>query len=91
VSLKMPKAVFSASEREYTAVGGDVHVPIGMVFTSDENRNKGLIHGLVKQRQFCMSLLLRGDDTGAFKESKAFGYFLHRSLFRSSPVAMNLM
>ena len=32
---------------------------------------KGLIHWLVKQTQFCMSLLLRGDKTGAFKESKA--------------------
>jgi len=29
VSLKTPKAVFSASERKYTATGGDVQVSWG--------------------------------------------------------------
>jgi len=29
VSLKTPKAVYSASERKYTAVSGDVQVPWG--------------------------------------------------------------
>jgi len=28
-----------------------------VVFTSDESRNKGLIHGLVKQTQFCVRLI----------------------------------
>jgi len=27
VSLKTPKAVYSASERKYTAAGGDIQVP----------------------------------------------------------------
>ena len=39
MSLKTPKAVFSASERKYTAAGGDVLV---VVFTSDGSRNKGI-------------------------------------------------
>jgi len=29
VSLKTPKALYSASERKYTAAGGDVQVPWG--------------------------------------------------------------
>jgi len=29
VSLKTPKAVYSASERKYTAAGGDVQAPWG--------------------------------------------------------------
>jgi len=38
---------------------------------------KGLIHGLEKLTQFCSSawsLLLRGDETGAFKHRKAFSF-----------------
>jgi len=41
VSLKTPKAVYSARERKYFAAGGDVQVP-WVVFTSDGSRNKGI-------------------------------------------------
>ena len=41
MSLKTPKAVFSASARKYTAAGG-AFKHIGVVFRSDESRNKGI-------------------------------------------------
>jgi len=41
LSLKTPKAVFSASERESTAAGG-AFKHLGVVFTSDKCRNKGI-------------------------------------------------
>jgi len=31
VSLKTPKAVYSARERKYTAAGGDIEVPWGSI------------------------------------------------------------
>jgi len=39
VPIKTPKAVYSASERKYTAAGGDVQVPSGGI-RSDGSRNK---------------------------------------------------
>ena len=42
VSLKTPKAVFSASKWKYTAAGGDCQVP-WVVLTSDGSRNKEIV------------------------------------------------
>jgi len=41
MSLKTPKAVFSASERKYTAAGWTFK-HLAVVFTSDGSRNKGI-------------------------------------------------
>jgi len=87
MSVKTPKAVFSASERKYTAAGGNVQVP-WVVFTSDESRNKGF-DGLVKQTQFCVRFIAPWWRNGSCQRTQSF-QFLNRSSFRSSPVVMNL-
>ena len=76
VSLKTPKAVFSASERKYTGAGGDIQVPhLGVVFTSGESRNKGIDTRTGKCKcSSAWALLLRGDETGTFKLRKAFNF-----------------
>jgi len=57
MSLYTPKAVYAASERQYTRAGGEVQVPRGG-FTSDGRRSgRRLIHGLVKLTQFCVSFI----------------------------------
>ena len=59
----------------------------GVAFTSDET--KGLIHKLVKKTQFYVSFISPGWWNGSFQRTQNFR-FLNRSLFRSSPVIMNL-
>jgi len=72
--LKTPVAVYSASERKYTAAGGDVQVPWGGIYKRRKSERKGLIQGFVKQTQFSVALLLRGDETAAFKKCKTFSF-----------------
>ena len=60
-----------------------------VTFTSKESRNKEMIHGLVKQTQFCVSCIAPCWWNGSFQRPESF-LFLSRSLFRSSPVVMNL-
>jgi len=50
---------------------------------------KELIHGLVKQTQFCVSFIAPWWQNGSFQRTQSF-QFLNRSLFQSSPVVMNL-
>jgi len=47
-----------------------------------------LIHGLVKQTQFCVSFIARWLRNGRFQRTQSF-QFLNLSLFRSSPVVIN--
>jgi len=57
MSLKMLKAVYSASEWQYT-VAGEVWVPqYRVVFTSSEVGTKRLIHGFQKQTHFWVSFV----------------------------------
>ena len=49
----------------------------------------GLIHGLVKQTQFCLSFISRWWRNRGFQTTPSF-QFLNLSLFRPSPVSMNL-
>jgi len=58
-------------------------------FRVTEVGTKGLIHGLVEQTQFCVSFISPWWQNASFKRLQSF-QFLHRSLFRSSPVVMNL-
>ena len=82
-----PKAVFPASKRQCTEAGGNVKY-YRVVLTSDEIRKKGLLHGLVKQMQFCVSFIAPWSRNGGFQRTPSFQY-LHWSLFRSSPVVLN--
>ena len=50
---------------------------------------KGLIHGLVKQTQFCESFIAPWWRNRGFQTTQTF-QFLNRSLFRSSSMIMNL-
>jgi len=50
---------------------------------------KGLMHGYVKQTQFCVSVIAPWRRNGSFQRTQSF-QFLNRSLFRSSPVVINL-
>jgi len=50
---------------------------------------KGLMHGYVKQTQFCVSFIAPWRRNGSFQRTQSF-QFLNRSLFRSSPVFINL-
>ena len=89
MSLYKPKAVYGASERQYTAAGGDVQVPRGG-FTCDGRRSPmRLIHGLVKLTQFCVSFIALWSQNGSF-QALQICQFSNRSLFRSLPMVMNL-
>ena len=55
-----------------------------------EDRTRRLIHGLVKLTQFCASFITLWRQTGSFQTPQSF-QFLNRSLFRSSPIVMNLV
>ena len=74
MSLETTKAVFSASERKYTAAVKNVQVAWSGNSRVRKVGTKGLIHGFVKRTQFCVSLFLRGNETGTFKERKAFSF-----------------
>jgi len=67
-SVRKPKAVFSASERQYTAAGGDVQVPRVGIYVWQKARR--LIHGLSS----AWALSLCGHKTGAFKRRKAVSF-----------------
>ena len=60
-----------------------------MIFTSDKVGTKRLIHGLVKQTQFCVSFFAPWWRNRGFQTRQTF-QFLNLSLFRSSLVVMNL-
>jgi len=57
----------------------------GVVFPSDGRRNKGLIHGLVKQTQFCVNFIALCLQNGSFQTPQSC-QFSNQSLFRSSPM-----
>ena len=50
---------------------------------------KGLIHGYVKQTQFCVSFTAPWWRNGSFQKTQSL-QFLNRSLFRFSPMVINL-
>jgi len=72
MSLTMPKAVYSASERIYTAAGADVQVLWGGIHEWRKSEQRDW----ESKRSSSWALLLRGDEMGAFKECKL-------SVFRS--------
>jgi len=83
----MPKAVFPASEHKYTAADGDFKY-LGMVFPSEKSRNKG-VHtwigkaNTVLHELYCCVVMKQGLSNKA-------NFSVFKSLFRSSPVVMNL-
>ena len=83
-----PKAVFPASERKYTAAGGDVQVPWGVIHEWQKSEKMDWYTDWWSKRSPAWALLLPVDQTG-FQTTQSF-QFLNRSLFRCSPVVMNL-
>ena len=61
MSLKTPKVVYSASERQHTAAGEDKYLEV--VFTSDGSRNKGINtragEANAVLREFCRSVVTK--------------------------------
>ena len=88
MSLKTPKAVYSASERKYTT-----HSTWRRSSTLwwypwvTEVGTKRLIHGLVEQTQFCVSFISPWWQNGSFERLQSL-QFLNWSLFRSSPLVV---
>jgi len=63
---------------------------LGVVFTCDGRWSpRRLIHGLVKLTQFCVSFIALCSQNGSFQTRQSC-QFWKRSLFRSSPMVMNL-
>jgi len=60
-----------------------------VLFMSDGRRNKELMHGLMKQTQFCVSFIPLLSKNGSIQTPQSC-LFLNRSWLRSSPVVMNL-
>ena len=60
-----------------------------VVFAVTEVGTKRLIHGLVKQTQFCVSFIVPWWLNGSLQRLQSF-QFLNPSMFRSSPVVMNV-
>jgi len=89
MSRKKSNAVYSASEWKYIAAGGDFQVPWGGIHEKTEVWKRGLIHGLLKQTQICVSFIAPWLRNGSFQRTQSF-QFLNRSLFRSSPVVMKI-
>ena len=89
MSPKTTKAVFTARERKCTAAGGDVQVPWGGIYEWRKSEKRDLIHGLVKQTQFCVSFIAPWWWNGSFRRTQSF-QFSNCSFFRSSTVVMNL-
>ena len=88
MSLRTPKAVFSASERQYTAAGGDVQVAWG---GSNESLSKGIDTRIGKanavlRELYCSCSVVTKRE---FSKNTKLSVF-NRSSFRSSPVVMNL-
>ena len=85
MSLYKSKAVYAASERQYTAAGGEVQVPGGGITCG---RRRRLVHGLVKLSQFYMSFIALWSQNGSFQTPQSC-HFSNQSLFRSLPMVMN--
>jgi len=72
--LKTPKAVFSASERKYTVAGRDIQVVWGGIHEWRKSEQRDWYTDWQSKRSSAWALLLRGDETRAFKDRKAFSY-----------------
>jgi len=75
MSLKTPRAVYTAGERQNTAAGEiSVLQYLAMVFTSYGNRNKGIDTRIPKANAVLRELSYSVMKTGAFKYRKAFSF-----------------
>ena len=81
MSLQKTKAVYAASERQYTAAGGEDQVPKG-VFTSDGRRNEEIDTRIGKANVFCVRFIALWSQTGALKHCKAVDFLF---VFCSDP------
>jgi len=64
------------------------HLGVVLMSQVTECGARRLIHGLVKQTQFCVSFITLWSRNGSFKTPQSC-QFLNRSVFRSLPMVMN--
>jgi len=73
MSLCKPKAVYAASQRQYTAAGGEVKY-LGVVFPSGGRRSEEIDTRVGKANAVVCVLLLCSQKTGAFRHCKAVSF-----------------
>jgi len=74
----------------HTGAGKEV-LYLGVAFMSrvTEGGARRLIHGLIKQTQFCVNFIALWSRNGSFQTQRSC-QFLNRSVFRSLPMVTNL-
>ena len=82
--------MYAASERQYTAAGGQVRLPyLRVAFTSDGRRSEEIDTRIGRTNAVHRELFALWSQNGIFQTPQSC-QFLNRSLFRSSLVVMNL-
>jgi len=89
VSQDAQGSVFNKWAEIHCREGGDVRRSRGAHSRVTKVATKIFKHGLVKQTQFCLSFIAPWWRNGNFQRTQSF-QFLNLSLFRFSPVVMNL-
>jgi len=74
MSLYKAKAVYAASDRQYTAAGGEVHVPRVGIYEWSKAERQEIDARVGKARSFGWVLSLCGHKTGAFKHRKPLSF-----------------
>jgi len=72
MSLKTPKAVYSARERKYTAAGGEVQASWGSIYEWRKSEQRHWYTDWWSKLSSAWASLHRGCETGAFKDRNAF-------------------
>ena len=77
MSLQKPKAVYAASERQYTAAGKEFQVPRGGTQVMSNGRWSEEIDTRIGKANAVLRELYRcGHETGAFKHRKAVSFYI---------------
>jgi len=77
---------YAASERQYTAAGGESHVPLGGIHEWRKVEQGDWYTD--RQTQFCLSFIALWWQNGRFQIPQSC-QFINRSSFRSSPLSVN--
>jgi len=90
MSLCKPKAVFAASERHYTAAGGEVQVPRGGIYCTNDGRwSKEIDSRTGKTNGVLHELYALWSQNRSFQTPQSCQFF-NLSLFRSLSMAISL-
>ena len=80
--------MYAASERQYTAAGGEVQVPRGNIYKCWKEERQEMDTQIGEANAALLELYRSVDKTGSFKHRKVVSF--NRSLFRSLPMAIVL-